>query len=65
MNTLLRTALTVFKEILLQSGVAFAIMLAYILYFAAACHAWPSYGGLRDPGNCNPLIKDSRTHLSS
>lgn len=38
-------------------------MLAYILCLAVACHAWPSYGGLRDPGNCNPLAKDSRTYL--
>ncbi|KAM3551818.1 hypothetical protein MY1884_007523 [Beauveria asiatica] len=35
-------------------------MLAYLLWcLAAACHAWPSYGGLRDPSNCNPLAKDS------
>ncbi|KAJ3493178.1 hypothetical protein NLG97_g4895 [Lecanicillium saksenae] len=34
-------------------------MLAYVLGLAVACHAWPSYGGLRDPGNCNPLAKDS------
>ncbi|KAM3504884.1 hypothetical protein MY11210_008180 [Beauveria gryllotalpidicola] len=35
-------------------------MLAYMLCLAAAaCHAWPSYGGLRDPDNCNPLAKDS------
>ncbi|KAH8714887.1 putative glycosidase crf1 [Beauveria bassiana] len=35
-------------------------MLAYLLCLAAACHAWPSYGGLRDPSKCNPLAKDSR-----
>ncbi|KAM3473712.1 hypothetical protein MY5147_004649 [Beauveria neobassiana] len=34
-------------------------MLVYLLCLAAACHAWPSYGGLRDPSNCNPLAKDS------
>ncbi|KAK8140849.1 hypothetical protein G3M48_001618, partial [Beauveria asiatica] len=36
-------------------------MLAYVLWClaAACCHAWPSYGGLRDPSNCNPLAKDS------
>ncbi|OAA71622.1 cell wall glucanosyltransferase Mwg1 [Cordyceps fumosorosea ARSEF 2679] len=33
--------------------------LAYVLCLAAACYAWPSYGGLHDPSNCNPLAKDS------
>ncbi|OAR03794.1 hypothetical protein LLEC1_04659 [Akanthomyces lecanii] len=39
-------------------------MLAHVLCLVAACHAWPSYGGLRDPGSCNPLNKDSRTWFS-
>ncbi|TQV92231.1 hypothetical protein V2A60_004516 [Cordyceps javanica] len=34
-------------------------MLAQVLCLAAACHAWPSYGGLWNPVNCNPLAKDS------